>query len=47
MISGHQISADNRRKHVNPSSLYGCKLENREESAAWCARSRTGHKRIL
>lgn len=41
MISGHQISADNRRKHVNPRSLYGYKLGNTEESAAWCTKSKT------
>ena len=47
MILGHQISADNRRKHVNPSSLCGYQLGNAEESAAWCTRSRTVCKRIL
>lgn len=47
MISGHQISADNRGKHVNLSSLYGYKLGNAEEFAARCTRSKAVCKCIL
>lgn len=42
MISGHQITAESRRKHMSPSSLYGYKLGSTDESAAWCTRREQG-----